>query len=346
MARRLVLNLRDDRPVWAMPDWTVEEIRAALPAEWEVLDLHVPADGRGDGGGVAEPVLEAVRGAEVYMGYGAPPELFRAATRPPDGRLRWVHSGAAGVRASLHRAMVESEVILTNSAAIHAAPIADTVMAMVFHFARGLDVAVRAQARREWAREPFEAADAPVREIAGASLGIVGLGGIGREVARRAAALGMHVLATRRSEAPGPPEVEMVTGPDPLASMLPRCDYLVVSVPDTPATRGLIGRARLEALPPHAVVINVARGTVLDEDALAEQLESGRLRGAGLDVFRTEPLPPDSPLWTLANVLVTPHVSGTTDRFWRRQTDLILANLGRYLEGRAMLNVVDKRAGY
>jgi phosphoglycerate dehydrogenase-like enzyme len=343
--RRLVLNLRDARPIWTIPSWAVEEIGAALPADWEMIDVEAPADGRGDGGQVAAEVLKAVTGAEIYLGYGVPRELFRAATRSPS-RLRWIHSGAAGVGGSLYPELVESEVVLTNSAGVHAPPIAETVLAMVLHFARGLDFAVRAQFRREWHTEPFEAADSPVREIAGLTLGIVGFGGIGQEVARRAAALGMQVLATRRSPRPAPPHVELLTGESALRQLLPRSDFLVLCVPETPETRGLIGRSELESLPPGAVVINIARGRVMDEDALADLLETGALRGAGLDVFSREPLPPESRLWALPNVLVTPHIAGTSRGFWRRQTDLILENLRRYLAGAPLLNTVDKRAGY
>jgi phosphoglycerate dehydrogenase-like enzyme len=273
-----------------------------------------------------------------------PPAIFEAATAPPHGRLRWAHSAAAGVGGSLHPAMLASDVVLTNSAGIHAPPIAETVIAMALYFARGLDFAVHAQARREWFKPPFEAADTPVRELAGLTLGVLGLGGIGVEVARRAGALGMRVLATRRT--PAPAGVELLSGEDALERLLEQSDFLVIAVPETPATRGLIGRAQLERLPPGAVLINVARGGVLDEDALVELLRAGRLRGAALDVFHHEPLPADSPLWTLPNVLVTPHVSATSTRFWRRETDLILSNLRRYLAGEPLLNRVDKAAGY
>lgn len=346
MARRLVVDLRDRRPVWTLPEWALEEIRAALPDGWEVVDTGVAADGRGDGGGPSPEALAAVRGAEVYLGYGIPPELFRAATAPPEGRLRWVHSGAAGVGGSLYPEMRDSDVVLTNSAGIHAEPMADTVLAMTLHFARGLDFAARAQAERRWAKEPFEAADAPVRELEELTVGVLGLGGIGRAVARRFAALGARVLATRRGGAPGPEGVEVLRGEGALGRLLERSDVLVAAVPDTPETRGMLGRAELARLPRGAVLVNVARGRVLDEDALVEALRGGRLRGAALDVFAREPLPADSPLWVLPNVLVTPHVSGTSHRFWRRETDLVVENVRRYLAGEPLLNTVDKRAGY
>ncbi|MEW5931804.1 MAG: D-2-hydroxyacid dehydrogenase [Gemmatimonadota bacterium] len=342
MQRRAVIDLRDARPLWTLPDWALAEIRAAFPAEWDVVVVDAHSDGRGDGGGPSPEALAAVRGAEVYMGYGIPPELFRAAG---DG-LRWVHSGAAGVGGALYPEMRDSRVVLTNSAGMHAEPIADTVLAMALHFARGLDFAVRAQAERRWDKEPFEAADAPVRETEELTVGILGLGGIGRAVARRFAALGARVLATRRSGGDAPEGVELVRGEDALGRLLEASDVLVVAVPDTPETRGMLGRAELERLPHGAVLVNVARGRVLDEEALVEALRGGRLRGAALDVFSREPLPAESPLWGLSNVLVTPHVSGTSHRFWRRETGLVVENVRRYLAGEPLLNTVDKHAGY
>ncbi|HEX2090900.1 MAG TPA: D-2-hydroxyacid dehydrogenase [Longimicrobiaceae bacterium] len=343
---RLVVDLHDRRPLWTLPEWALEEIRATLPPEWECVAVGEVADGQGDGGGPSPEALRAVRGAEVYLGYGIPPALFRAATGRPEGRLRWAHSGAAGVGGSLYPEMRDSEVVLTNSAGIHAEPIADTVLAMVLHFARGIDFAVRAQADRRWDKVPFEAADAPLRELEELTVGVLGFGGIGRAVARRLAALGVRVLAARRRPGESPPGVEVLAGGDALGRLLERSDVLVITVPETADTRGMIGRAELARLPRGAVVVNVARGRVLDEDALLESLRSGHLRGAALDVFAREPLPPDSPLWALPNLLVTPHVSGTSHRFWRRETDLIVENIRRYLAGKPLLNTVDKSAGY
>jgi phosphoglycerate dehydrogenase-like enzyme len=286
-----------------------------------------------------------------------PRELFLAATRE-NAQLRWVHSATAGIGSMLYAEMLASDVLLTNSAGIHAPPMAETVMGMILHFARGLDVAVRAQADGVWAAHRFEEEPGVAREIAGATVGIVGLGGIGREVAWRARALGMQVVAVRRrgmgagasagaSASVGDEwETAVLRGADALRTLLAGSDYVVVAVPSTRETRGMIGAAELAALRPGAVLINVARGDIVDEDALVEALRGGRLRGAALDVFRTEPLPPESALWTLPNVLITPHVSGTTDRFWARETELITENVARYLGGRALRNIVDKRVGY
>jgi phosphoglycerate dehydrogenase-like enzyme len=262
------------------------------------------------------------------------------------GALRWAHSASAGVGGVLYPEMVASSVVLTNSAGVHAEPIAETVLAMILHFARGFDFAVRAQARGRWNKEPWDAIDAPVRELAESTVGLLGLGGIARAVARRAAALGMRVVATRRSPADGPPGVEILRGEGALERLLSISHYLVVTVPRTAETEGMIGARELARLPDGAVLVNVSRGDVVDEDALVDALRDGRLRGAGLDVFRREPLPPGSPLWTLPNTLLLPHVSGTSHGFWRRETDLIVANLRRYLAGEPLLNTVDKQAGY
>jgi phosphoglycerate dehydrogenase-like enzyme len=259
--------------------------------------------------------------------------------------------------------MLDSPVIFTNSAAVHAPPIAETVLAMILHFGRGLDFAVEGQRRREWWKAPFYASDAPLFELAQATVGIVGFGGIGKEVARRVTALGARVVALKR-RTPGPGDaalepvgggaslqsrIELVHGPAGFEILLDRADVLVVTAPETPETVGMIDRAALDRLRPGALVVNVARGKLIEEAPLLEALATGRLRGAGLDVFWEEPLAPGHPLWALPNVMLTPHVSGVTPGFWRRETDLILRNLDRYLAGaptEEWENVVDKRAGY
>lgn len=323
----LVINFNDERPIWSITNEAVERIRAALNPDWHLLRLNEPVSSKGDGNTiVSQEALAAVRDAEIYISSGFPRELLAAARH-----LRWVHTGAAGVRSLLYPEMLASDVVLTNSAGIHAQPMAETVLAMMLYFARGLDFAVKSQARGDWNQGPFEHADSPVREIAGQTLGIVGYGGIGQETARRAAALGMKVLRTRR---------------DSVESILRNSDFVLVSVPATTETRGMIGARELALMRPGAVLINVARGEVVVEAALVEVLERQSLRGAALDVFEKEPLSEDSPLWRLSNVLVLPHVSATTARFWERQAELIVDNIGRYQRGEPLRNVVDKKRGY
>ena len=355
---RAVLDMLDRRPIWAMPEWVPREIEAALPAGWELAVARELTDGSGDGAARISPaVLEAVRGADVYFGYGIPAELLQAGAG-----LRWVHTGAAGVGSSLTSAMKASPVVFTNSAGVHAPPIAETVLAMMLFFGRGLDLALGNQRDRRWSTEPFYVAGAPLREMSASTVGIVGFGGIGHEVARRVAALGARVLALRRSppsepvarlapvagDGPGA-AVDVLFGPAGLDRLLAESDYVVVAAPDTPETHGMIDRDAIARLKPGAVVINVARGRLVDEEALVDALAGGRIRGAGLDVFAKEPLREDHPLWGLENVLLTPHVSAVTRGFWRRETDLIVRNLGRFLAGEPIEtweNVVDKKAGY
>ena len=341
--RRAVFNMRDERPAWTPPADLPARLRDALPPDWDLVDIAAAVSGRGDGGGTSIEAMRAVDGAEIYFGLGLPRDLLLAGMQ--SGSLRWIHTGAAGVASLLHPELVESDIVLTNSAGIHAEPIAETVVAMMLYFARGLDYAVHAQQRSEWETPVFERSDSGVRELAGLALGIIGFGGIGREVARRGRALGMHPIALRRTST-ADDAAEMITGDDALGRLLERSDVVVLAVPATPHTHGMIGAGELARMQRDAVLINVARGSVIDEPALVSALQGGRLRGAGLDVFATEPLPSSSPLWRLPNVLVTPHISATTSRYWKRQADLILGNVRRYLAGDELVNVVDRALGY
>lgn len=342
--RRAVFNMHDERPLWQPPASLLDRLRRVLGDGWEVIDVAAPVSGRGDGGGLSDEAVRAIHGAEIYFGLGLPRDLLRAGLEPPR-RLRWIHTGAAGVASLLHPELVSSDIVLTNSAGIHAPPIAETAIGMMLHFARGLDHAIHAQQRAEWVTEPFERTDSGIRELAGATLGIVGYGGIGREVARRARGLGMRVAAVRRTPAEGD-IAEMITGDDALERLLEMSDVIVISVPSTPQTRGMIGAPELKRMRRGAILINVARGDVIDEAALLDALQRGHLRGAALDVFTVEPLPPESPLWSRSNVLITPHVSATSPRYWEREGDLILDNARRYVAGAELTNVVDTAAGY
>jgi phosphoglycerate dehydrogenase-like enzyme len=357
--RRAVLDMMDRRPVWAMPDWVPAALRKALPEDWELMVMDEPADGSGDGVARVTPaVLDAVRDAEIYFGYGMAPELLEAGPG-----LRWVHSGAAGVGSSLHNTMRDSAVVFTNSAGIHAPPMAESVLAMILHFSRGLDRALVNQRRGVWSTDPFYEAGASPTELSRITVGIVGFGGIGREIARRVCALGGWVRAVKRT----PPTREdcalqavagggdlsarlaLFHGPEGLDSVLTESDVVVVCAPDTPETRGIIDASAFARMRRGALLVNVARGKLVDESALLNALRSGRLRGAGLDVFAREPLPDGHPLWSMDNVVVTPHVSAVTGGYWERETGVMVRNLERFLRGDPTAtweNVVDKRAGY
>ena len=349
---KLVFDMKDRRPVWALPDWAVERIRDALPTDWTMTAVSAPADGSGDGSARAnDEVLAAVEDARIYMGFGIPAEVLTTGTL-----LEWVHSGAAGVGSSLTPEMLASPVRFTNSAGIHGSPMAETVLGMILYFARGFDFAVEGKARSRWATDPYYDDDSPIRELGDSVVGIVGLGGVGGEVARRALAMGARVIGLRRDAsgsvrsdwAGGVPDerLRVVTGEAGLYELLGESHYVVLSAPSTPATRGMLSRGALAGMRADAVLVNISRGDLVDEEALVDALREGRLRGAGLDVFGVEPLPKDHPYWDLANVMLTPHVSAVTRSFWRREVELILLNLRRFLDDEPLMNQVDKIEAY
>ncbi|MFQ5689380.1 MAG: D-2-hydroxyacid dehydrogenase [Gemmatimonadota bacterium] len=340
--RFLIWMFSPEYPLWSIPPRSVEAIRSALGPDWEVVSLEIPVLATGDGArDVPAELLDAISEAEVYCGFGIPRPAFLAARR-----VRWVHSGAAGVGGSLFDEMRASDVPLTNSAGIHAEPMAEHVLGMLLYFARGLDRAEAGRRAREWRYSELAGPGSPVRELSGSRLGIVGYGRIGAAVAHRAAGLGVRVRAIRRTPGGLPAPLEALDGPEALPDLLSACDYVVLTVPLTPSTEGMIGAPQLARMAPGSVLVNVSRGALVDEEALCVALESGRLRGAGLDAFRCEPLPGESPLWELDNVLITPHASAISPEYWDRETDLIVRNIGRYLAGETLENLVDKQQGY
>ena len=338
--RRLVIDLASPRAAWRIDAPSVDAIRSAAGAGWEVVRVRAPAASDGDGGSGSPESIAAARGAEVYLGYGVPSGVVEAG-RPT---LRWVHTGTAGVGSSLPQ-LRGTGIVLTNSAGIHAEPMSDWVIAAIAYFARGLDRMVEAQALARWAKDEFTDLTVPVRELRDLRVGILGMGGIGSAVARRAAALGMSVAGVRRRPERGG-GLRGVGGLAELPRLAAESDCLVIAAPHTGATAGAVSRRVLELLPRHAIVVNVSRGSLLDEAALLELIDAGRLRGAALDVFGMEPLPGDHPFWGHPRVLVSPHVSAVTSRFWERETALIVDNIKRYLAGTPLTNVVDLEAGY
>ena len=337
-----MVDLAATHAAWRITTPNVEAIRVAVGPDWDVVDVRAPAVSAGDGGVGSAAAIAAARGAEVYLGFGVPPGVVEAGR----GTLRWMHSGTAGVGSSLAH-LRGTGVVLTNSVGVHAEPIADWVIAAIGYFARGLDRALEAQALGRWTKQEFEGLTEPMREFRDVRVGILGLGGIGTAVARRALALGMSVAGVRRRpERGGPPGTRWIGSLDDRPRLAAASDVLVIAAPHTSVTADAVDRRVLELLPRAAVVVNVSRGSVLDEGALLDLIEAGKLRGAALDVFRTEPLPAEHPFWGHPRVLVSPHVSAVTSRFWERETALIVDNIGRYLAGAPLMNVVDLEAGY
>ena len=255
-------------------------------------------------------------------------------------RLRWVHAFTAGVDHFVGLPGIsDGRVVLTRTVGAHVA-LPDHVMALVLAFARRLHVDIRRQIDRVWDR-PAGIGD----EVAGMVLGVLGLGQIGRPLAARAAAFDMRVIGTRRT--PGPvPHVDAVLPPERIGDVLREADYVVVLLPLTPETRGRIGEPEFRAMKTTAVFINVSRGPIVQEAALIRALRDGRIAGAGLDVFDAEPLPPDHPLYTFPQVIITPHVSGITPKFFERIAAIFADNVRRYVTGEPLAHVIDVARGY
>lgn len=281
-------------------------------------------------------------------------EILCAGTVPTNWRelaphLRWLQAPSAGVD-QLHTSTIldaESGVIVTTASGIHVTTISEYVFGSMLMFNRSWPAMVEYQFRHEWAHDTHTY-HLRERELAGRTLGIVGLGNIGRRIAQVARAFGMQVLATRRSaqgneQVPG---VDRVYPMQQLHEMLHLCDYVVLAMPLSADTEKMIGAPELRAMRPDAYLVNIARGRVVDEAALIQALREGWIAGAGLDVTAQEPLPPESPLYDLPNVILTPHVSGASEHYEARLADLFADNLRRYRTGQPLLNRYDPDRGY
>jgi phosphoglycerate dehydrogenase-like enzyme len=286
---------------------------------------------------VAETEAEAARALErAEAAFGTlPPALVRAA-----GKLRWLQAPQAAPPAGYYTPeLIAHPVVVTNFREIYNDHIAAHIMAFVLAFARGLHYYLPRQLRREWRREP---PDTGVVHLAEATALIVGVGGIGAETARLAAAFGMHVMGVDARRREAPPGVRKLDGPDALDSLLPHADFVILTVPHTPDTEGFMHRARFQRMKRTAFFINIGRGMTTRLDDLVAALRAGEIAGAALDVFEQEPLPPEHPLWTLPNVLITPHSAGFGPYLDDRRLEILLDNARRFLAGQPLRNVVDK----
>ena len=330
-------------PHMRLPASGAEQLRAHAPAGWEVVVIEATTMSKGEGTStVSAETLAAVRTAEVYFGFGASAAVIEAAPS-----LQWVHSAAAGVTGSITPALLKSGLVLTNSAAVYAEGIADTVLAGVLHFVRGLDYAVHQQADSRWDQSLFTQVESPLRELNQCRILVIGAGGIGSACAVRFSALGCTCVGIRRRPELGVPlGFARVTSPDALPDELLTADVVVLAAPLTASSHALLSAHHLALLPPSAIVVNVARGGLVADDALLDALNAGKLRGAVLDVFDTEPLPAISPYWRHPRVLVTPHVSGVSPKRWERALGLFEDNWRRYVAGEPLRNVVNFDAGY
>lgn len=323
---QILVAIYSPNEVWTIPASHVDVLRRRFP---DVVFSHAETDA---------DVIRLIPEAEVAFTSVLTARAFEVAHR-----LRWLHSSAVGVGSMLFPAMLASPVVMTNSRGMSAASVAEHAVALILTARRRVPETIHAQEGRRWIQADLSG----LPTLDGETLGIVGLGAIGCRVARIGAALGMKVMGTRReTDWPVPEGVAEALSPSDLPRLLEASDVVVLSVPLTAETRGLIGGPELARMKRTAWLVNVARGKLIRESALIEALRAGTIAGAALDVFEHEPLDPSSPLWTMPNVIVTPHVAGFRGDYWAAATELFSENLRRYRSSQPLLNLVDKRAGY
>jgi len=306
-------------------EWA-KRLAAALPE----LSVVVAEDGAEAAGAVGR--------AEAAFGT-MPPALLRKASR-----LRWIQAPQAAPPAGwYYPELIAHPAVVTNFREIYNDHIGAHIMAFILAFARGLHQYLPQQLKREWRPSPH---DTGVIHLPEATALIVGVGGIGAEAARLAAAFGMRVIGVDARRREAPPGVAELYGQEALDSLLPRADFVILTVPHTPATEGFMNRARFRLMKRSAFFINIGRGMTTRLDDLAAALRAGEIAGAGLDVFEQEPLPADHPLWTMPGVLITPHTAGFGPYLDDRRYDILLDNSRRFLAGQPLRNVVDKSSWF
>ncbi|MFB3916532.1 MAG: D-2-hydroxyacid dehydrogenase [Terriglobales bacterium] len=373
---KLLIALQHRFDLWNAPPWFAERLRKEFP-DLEVVHRNT-----------YDAATQHLPDADILVSWSIRPEQFALARR-----LRWIHSPAAAVHALMIPEVIASDVVVTNARQVHGPLVAEHTMALLLALAKRLPSAFHCQQQHLWGQQQLWDDHPRPREVAGATLGLIGLGSIGSEVARRALAFNMNILAIREHPEKGnslPLNIEGMTtsldgvirdrrpsvgrrgsrdldldrsaassssansvssafqlfGPTDLDHVLSKSEYVVLAAPLTPKTRGLVSAARLARMRPDASLINVSRGALVDETALANALRNRHLAGAALDVFDREPLPPDSPLWDAPNLILTPHSAALTDRLWDRHYALLSENLRRFLSGQTLISVVNKQTGY
>jgi phosphoglycerate dehydrogenase-like enzyme len=326
---KLLICVNNPAPLWNPPPDAAERMRARFP---QLRIAYLP-----DFTGLERELADT----NIFMGHAL--NATRLALAP---KLQWIQAVSAGVAQFMYPELRERGVILTNASSVHCVPIAQHILGMIVALARRFPDCLRYQRQHIWALN--ELWDAPVkpRELRDQVLLFVGFGAIGRETARVVQPLGMRVWALTHSGRSGSGEAERVFQTSQLHEALPHADFVVVAAPATPETQNMFGEREFALMKPSAYLINVARGSLIDEPALISALERNVIAGAALDVTAKEPLPPESPLWNMNNVFITPHVSGTTENTWDREEELMAENLKRWFAGSELLNLVDLSRGY
>jgi phosphoglycerate dehydrogenase-like enzyme len=314
---------------WRPKPFMAEAIRKRWP---EMRVLHLP---NYDG------LPQELPDTDIFVGYSLRAEQLTAARK-----LKWIHSTAAGVAQLMYPELRDSGIVVTNPSGIFSVPMAEHTTGLLLALARNFPDSVRQQDLAHWSQQELWDKPQHLIELNGQVLLIVGFGSIGREVAKRARAFDMRVWGVTRSGTGDLTHAEKILAAKDLHEALPDADFVLIAAPETAETRHLIGAPQIAQMKRGARLINVGRGSLLDEAALIQALKSGALGGAALDVTRVEPLPVESPLWKMPNLMITPHTSGVSDRLWHRQTAILMDLLERWFDGRELFNLVDFARGY
>lgn len=314
---------------WRPKPILMETIRKRWPA---MRVVHLPD---------FEGLPEQLPDTDIFVGASLRPEQFALAKQ-----LKWIHSTAAGVSQFMYPDLRASRIVMTNAKGIFSVPMAEHTMGMMLALARNLPDTVRLQDKEQWGQQVLWNQYQQLAELNGQLLLIVGYGSIGQEVARRARAFNMRVWGVTRSGHGDTTLAERIVPTERLDTVLPEADYVLCVVPDTADTHHLIGQTQLSKMKSSARLLNIGRGTAIDEDALLQALKAGTIAGAAIDVAVTEPLPPESPLWTAPRLLITPHVSGASSLMWERETALLASLLEKWFAGEELFNRVDLSRGY
>ncbi|MGA7558363.1 MAG: D-2-hydroxyacid dehydrogenase [Terriglobales bacterium] len=327
--RKLLIFVHHPFDQWNAPAWFAPRLQQEFP---QLSVVHLPDYKRVD-----QEILDA----EIAIAWSVRPEQIVAAKK-----LRWIHSPAAAVHQLIFPELVASDIVLTNAREVHGPVVAEHVIALIFALAKKIPGSVLLQQKHIWGQQILWDERPRVREVAGATVGLLGVGSIGRPVVKAAKALGMRVIAVREHPEKGSEGADAVFAPAQIDEIFRQADYIVLAAPVTASTKAIANSERLTLMKPDACLINVGRGPLVDEPALIAALREKRIGGAALDVFPKEPLAADSPLWDVPNLLITPHTAALTDKLWERHYALFSENLRRYLNRQPLLAVVDKRKGY
>jgi phosphoglycerate dehydrogenase-like enzyme len=326
---KLIICVWHSFTFWRPQPVMAETIRKRWP---QMQVLHLPDYDR---------LPEELPDTDIFVGYS-----LRAPQLNDAKKLKWIHSTAAGVAQLMYPELRDSGIVVTNPSGIFSVPMAEHTIGMLLAMARNFPDTLRQQELKKWGQQDLWDKPQHLTELNGRILLIVGYGSIGQELARRAHAFDMRIWGVTRYGTGDSKHAEKILPVAQLSDALPEADYVVIAAPETQETRHLIGAAQIARMKPGARLVNVGRGSLLDETALLQALESGKLGGAALDVTSTEPLPAESPLWTAPNLFITPHTSALSERLWHRQTAILMQLLEKWFAGEELFNRVDFSRGY